>query len=292
MATIEVKTSRERANERAGRILANDRLGATAIAFRELDLSVVAAGAALSTTGEMSGIVRDAVIEQVRIALDRRAIARWFDLDRLPPDAQIRVRHSNSRPETHIGVYLVEGREIRVMERIISDEELLRRRDTRIHWRREWFGNQDMPVAAHCSCPTCRQWRGEQDTIEDRRKTEQEAEQEANSRARSLLLSCLSYFQRKEYETWQYFTVTSQSGRRYRIEQGYNFNIGVLGSQGSIMGRLCAGPDENVPVYDSMLAQKLWLENDEEGFLRVANRSGFTEDIPVYFGNRVALWRG
>ena len=141
-----------------------------------------------------------------------------------------------------------------------------------------------------CDCTQCRRRRnqeGWQDATDNQTK-----EEDADSRARSLILSCLSPIQRKEFEARESFTVIAKSGRRYRIEKGWNFNIAVLSEKGNrFMCRLCAGPDEDVPVYDSMLSQKLWLENDEEGFLRVANRDGFMDDVPVYFGNRTALWR-
>ncbi len=222
-----------------------------------------------------------------RDAID--AIARWFYLDRLPPDAQVTVWHSDIRCETHIQIGQVVGREVQVMERVVSDEELLRTPNDRIAWRREWFRNPP-PVDIQCNCPTCRQWRGEHEPTSE--TDEHIQEQEARDRARSLLLSCLSPPQRKEFKAKEAFTVVAKSGRRYRIAPGFNYNIVVLNDRGRAIGRLCAGPDEDVPVYDSMLSQKLWLENDEEGFLRVANRDGLMDDIPVYFGDRVALWRG
>ncbi len=137
----------------------------------------------------------------------------------------------------------------------------------------------------HCNCSDCLRER-ERYGYPDIQRVQEE---ESSTRACTLLLSCLSPGQRKEFEdTDLYFTVTAPSQRRYRIEKGFNWNIKVLGDDGKVIGKLCAGPTELVPVYDSMLSQKLWLENDEEGFLRIANRDKFRPDSerggPVFFG--------
>ncbi len=249
---VSIRVGREGLNQ--------DALDAVALSLRELGQSMVNA-----TLSGFEPIVRQAIAEAAEMELDRRDIARWFNLDRLHPDAQITVWHSDIRCETHIQVSQVIGREVQVMERVVPDEELVRCQDTRRAWRHEWFGSQDTHVSIHCDCTTCHQWRGDQ-------------KDESFFRALTLLLSCLSPSQRSESETKEFFTVTAKSGNRYRIERGYNFNIAVLDKQGNVLGRLCAGPEDAVPVYDSMLSQKLWLENDEEGFLRIANRSGFNVD--------------
>ena len=135
-----------------------------------------------------------------------------------------------------------------------------------------------------CNCTYCRRRRnpeGWQDAIDCQTQTE-----EADSLARSLLLSCLSPKQRQEFEFRESITVIAKSGRRYRIERSFNYNIIVLDERDKPIGYLCAGPVEDVPVYDSMLSQKLWLENDEDGFLRVANQNGFIEP-PDYFDHPV-----
>ena len=131
-------------------------------------------------------------------------------------------------------------------------------------------------------------WQGSRFELEYLGSHEREVqEEESDARARALLLSCLSPFQRHRFNTDEWFIVIAKSGRRYRIERGYNFNIVVLDEMDRAMGRLCAGPDESVPVYDSMLSQKLWLENDEEGFLRIANRDGWFIEPPDYFDHPV-----
>jgi len=145
-----------------------------------------------------------------------------------------------------------------------------------------WYEYENSP-RGHCECSACRQQREMYGRYEVEWSSYQTGEADADSRAYSLLLSCLSPTQRKEFKREGRFTVKAPSGRKYRIEKGYNFNITVVLSDErdkGMIGRLCAGPAENIPVYDSMLAQKLWLENNEEGFLRVANPDGFFEEPP------------
>ncbi len=228
-----------------------DAIDAIALSFRELGQSAVVAAAALHAVGEASQIVRQSIREVARMELDRRG---WYD---------------NVRWETVFDT-----------ERRIPDEARYR---TPVVWpddrfRPEYLG--DPSWNPPCDCTQCRRRRdteGWQDAVDSRTQ-----EEEADSRSRSLLLSCLSPIQREEFEFGESFTIIAKSGYRYRIERGYNFNIAVLGKNGkSTIGRLCAGPDEDVPVYDSMLSQKLWLENDEEGFLRVANRDGFFDESPM-----------
>jgi len=36
---------------------------------------------------------------------------------------------------------------------------------------------------------------------------------------------------------------------------------------------LCAGPSGNVPLGDYLLAQKVWLETNEEDFVKTANKT-------------------
>jgi len=105
-----------------------------------------------------------------------------------------------------------------------------------------------------------------------------EADQRANlrrtadSRAEALLQTCLNEEQAKEFRQFQYFTVISKDGqRRYRIRKGIAGNILRIDGAGKPTHTLCAHPAEEVPEYDNMLAQKLWLEHDEASFLKVAN---------------------
>lgn len=104
--------------------------------------------------------------------------------------------------------------------------------------------------------------------------------EDVNHRARKLLVSCLTPEQKREFEHEKTITVRGESGLKYKIRKGEVYNILVLPRPGEEPIFLCGGP-ENVPIYDFMLAQKLWLENDEEGFLRVANFSNSQDVVGV-----------
>jgi hypothetical protein len=117
---------------------------------------------------------------------------------------------------------------------------------------REW-------VRDGCDCIFCREYRN------------QRRDPEAQQNARTLLLSCLTPAQQEEYRASQSFTVKVQSGNRYRIESRKNYNVVGLSRNGRHQAEYCAGPVEDVPIEDQMLAQKLLLETDEAGFLAVAN---------------------
>lgn len=105
---------------------------------------------------------------------------------------------------------------------------------------------------------------------------EQEAERqrkatEAKAKARQLLLGILSAKQRAEFEQHGWFLIHSLH-YRYRIREGRSANIDVIDKEGKISHRLCAHPYDSVPDYDTMVAQKLMLENAEDEFVRIANR--------------------
>lgn len=95
---------------------------------------------------------------------------------------------------------------------------------------------------------------------------------EAEERAKKLLLENLSLRQRLEFEKHGHFVVEGKDGHRYRVRQGRSGNIDVVNRDGFIDHRLCVHPVEDVPDFDTMLAQKLMLEHDETGLVRVANR--------------------
>ncbi len=248
---IEVRVDPERqrqaqeAIERARSIL-GDRV---TDAFREIGQSMVATGVALSTVGEIARIVRQSVGEAASLELEHMRLVRRTPI--VWTDSQFR--------------------------RLRRDREQLSNQDLNAHrdWKHQCFidrriNDEGRPFYADCGCYHCR-------------NSQEGNTEEADSRAYYLLRSCLSPNQRQEFEFRESFTVVAKSGRRYRIQKGYNFNIIVLDKDGKkAIGSLCAGPDEEVPVYDSMLSQKLWLENDEEGFLWVANRDGFFDESPIW----------
>lgn len=97
----------------------------------------------------------------------------------------------------------------------------------------------------------------------------------ASDRAEKLLRECLSPRQAAELQRQGHFHVEviglNGAIRRYRIERGRSGNVKQVDEQGRVLKRLCLHPIESVPDADTMLAQKLLLETDEEQFLQTAN---------------------
>lgn len=117
----------------------------------------------------------------------------------------------------------------------------------------------------------------EEAEYEDRLEREARASREERiaviDRAALLLKENLTREQLKEFEKDMRFTVRSQDGQRlYRINRGRVQNIEEVDDRGNRMSILCAHPVDEVPDFDTMLAQKLMLEHDEQAFLRLANR--------------------
>jgi hypothetical protein len=100
------------------------------------------------------------------------------------------------------------------------------------------------------------------------RKAEREA---AVARAEELLKENLDAQQREDYETLQAFLVKAESGSTYRIHKGLAGNIDLLSEDGEVLGRYCIHIGSEYPVPDNLLAQKLWLEHDEQEFQRIGN---------------------
>lgn len=97
----------------------------------------------------------------------------------------------------------------------------------------------------------------------------------AQQRALSLLLNLLNDEQRDEFQTKGFFHATGgSSGDRYRIRVDSAVNIDVLGRDGTVRHHLCARPIGNIPMYDVMAAQLLYLQDRESEplFLDHANR--------------------
>jgi hypothetical protein len=106
---------------------------------------------------------------------------------------------------------------------------------------------------------------------------QKEAEQkrkEAEKRAKKLLMESLTAKQLERFLKDECIPIDSIAGRKYLIRKGKVRNIDVVDGQGKVACKLCAHPTSVLcPDYDVMLAQKLMLENCEEDFLKIANRS-------------------
>lgn len=99
----------------------------------------------------------------------------------------------------------------------------------------------------------------------------------ALARSKELLLAHLTPAQRKTFEDNRWFVVEGgRSKQLYRVRDSgsYSANVDVLeGRPGKVTHRLCCHlSDSRVPLYDHLLAQKVWIEHDEDAFLRQANR--------------------
>lgn len=122
------------------------------------------------------------------------------------------------------------------------------------------------------------------DAARSRRQATQASEvkahkaREARKTAQQLLEDNLTVEQREELRKHRYFTVHGQGHepRRYLVKagKGRHGNIVEVDEAGRELRDLCASPRGNIPEGDYLLGQKLWLENAEEEFRRVAN---FTE---------------
>jgi hypothetical protein len=97
----------------------------------------------------------------------------------------------------------------------------------------------------------------------------------ARTTAFELLATVLDEDQLRDHRQRQFFEVVAASGRRYRIRT----NAGAAGNVRLMVGAsgdeeaasFCAHLYSGEPTADSFIAQKLALEDDEEGFLAVAN---------------------
>lgn len=91
----------------------------------------------------------------------------------------------------------------------------------------------------------------------------------------SLLLSLMNGEQHDEFERYGYFHVTGgSSGDRYRIRRNSGVNVDVLGNDGNVEYHLCARPSGEIPMYDVMAGQLLFLQdrNAEPHFLGQAKK--------------------
>lgn len=101
------------------------------------------------------------------------------------------------------------------------------------------------------------------------RRSRRERE-EATRRARELLMMHLNEEQRAQFEAANYFHV-EVDGVCYRITRRRSENIFVM-EDGQKVEVICIHPEDNLPLEDQMLAQKLMLECRDPEF-DIANRS-------------------
>lgn len=109
----------------------------------------------------------------------------------------------------------------------------------------------------------------------EQRESDGIRQRHVDQRALSLLLTLLTEEQRAEFKAVGHFHVTGGgTGTRYRIRRDSAVNIDVLGEDGNVRFRLCARPAGNIPMYDVIAGQLLYLQDrsTEAHFLNHANR--------------------
>jgi hypothetical protein len=94
----------------------------------------------------------------------------------------------------------------------------------------------------------------------------------ADQKARELLESVLNKSQKKTYRENNLIYLTSQKGKRYRIQRSSIKNVAEIDNRGHIKICYCATSTELVPLDDTVLTQYLCLKYCEDDFLKIANR--------------------
>ena len=128
---------------------------------------------------------------------------------------------------------------------------------------------------AKALCKRCGEWIQAALLARERRSRQSLQKARAEQKALSLLLNLLSHEQRHEFQTLGYFHVTGgSSGDRYRIRLDSAVNVDVLGEDGIVRYHLCARPAGEIPMYDVMAGQMLFLQDraTETHFLEQAKR--------------------
>lgn len=105
---------------------------------------------------------------------------------------------------------------------------------------------------------------------------EQKAWHEANLRAKEFLISHLDEQQKATFETNGWFYVKGKSGKTYRVGPG-----GTNIRRGE--NQYCVGP-EGLPQFDQLLANKLYLEDDDAALIAKANLISGMGEINFPFG--------
>lgn len=118
--------------------------------------------------------------------------------------------------------------------------------------------------------------RAEQDRVH---AAAREAQDAASQRALATFVEVLNEQEREAYEKEKCIYVRSQHGRRYRIRctKGQSGNVELLDDHGKATAGFCVHPAYDrstghlLPDADAWVTQKLFLEHDEDQFLKVAN---------------------
>lgn len=111
----------------------------------------------------------------------------------------------------------------------------------------------------------------ERKRLEIERLTKEKLKEET---ARELLREVLTEEQNDQFDEKGYFELTAlNSGNKYRINRGRTRNVQLLDKNNEPIRRLCFHPMDRVHDFDTMVAQKLMIETNEEQVKQVANYS-------------------
>lgn len=114
-------------------------------------------------------------------------------------------------------------------------------------------------------------WDAQQRVLAEAAAKREEEQRLADARAKELLKGALVQAQLERFERDECIPVDTAKGNKYLIRKGRTKNIDVLNPDGTVKHRLCVHPASDCPDFDTMLAQKLWLEHSEDEILRMAN---------------------
>jgi hypothetical protein len=116
---------------------------------------------------------------------------------------------------------------------------------------------------------------------------------DGETKSKILLRAWLSARQLVQYERDSFFEVVgSQSGKRYRIVQGFQQNVFELDTKGRPFRGWCFVPRGLLPAGDVMLAQKIALETDEEAVMKVAAPFWTEPELVRLLRWAAAIWQG
>ena len=119
------------------------------------------------------------------------------------------------------------------------------------------------------------------------------AESKSEAKAKALLKEWLSSEQLLQYERNRWFEVVgSKTGKRYRIQEQQQQNVYELDATGRPIRGWCFMPKGRLATGDVMLAQKIALETDEKGTMRVALRFWSETGLIRFVRWVAATWGG
>jgi len=99
-----------------------------------------------------------------------------------------------------------------------------------------------------------------------------EQQKKISARARELLEATLNDEQREQLKREHFFDLETSSGRLYRIKPGRKVER-LDPATKKATSLFCIHPNESLPADDIAVSQKMWLETDEEAFIRTANET-------------------